>query len=132
MDPRKTLIIDTFQKAVSRRDNKETRLHNGLRLRVSFQEALERGEVPDHPRFTWLRKQSRTLLELLLAMAADYDKSNVEGNDRASVADLLDISNMTLGLVSGIVQEGVLDPEDVELIPFDQISPQLKTDDEEE
>jgi hypothetical protein len=125
MDHRKTLIVDTLLKAVSRRTSSEQRLKHGLFLRNQFQGILKQGRVPMHPRFEWLRKQSRTMLELLLAMAQDYDKTNPATNDKASMADLLDICDMTRGHIAGICEAGVLDTDDVQLLPFEEVQPEV-------
>ncbi len=121
-DHQKQFVLDAFSKAVGRRDSKEQRLRNGLYLRNQFQSALQQGVVPTHPRFEWLRRQARTMLELLLVMAKDYDKTNPTSSDRASMADLLDIANMAQGHVNGIIQAGLMDPDEVQLLPFEEVS----------
>lgn len=125
MDHRKTLIVDTFLKAVTRRSSNEQRLQSGLFLRQQFQNALKKGLVPMHPRFEWLRRSSRTMMELLIAMAKDYDKANPTGSDKASMADLLDICQMTQGHIAGICNAGVLDPDAVELPPYEEVQPEI-------
>jgi hypothetical protein len=121
MDERKKFVVDAFSKAVGRHASKEQRLRNGLVLRNQFQSALQQGAIPNHPRFEWLRRQARTMLELLLVMAKDYDKANPTSSDRASMADLLDIANMAQGHVNGIIQAGLLDPDEVQLLPYEQV-----------
>lgn len=121
-DHQRQYVIDAFSKAVGRHSDKEQRLRNGMFLRGQFQSALQQGVVPTHPRFEWLRRQARTMLELLLVMAKDYDKSNPTSSDRASMADLLDIANMAQGHVNGIIQTGLMDPDEVQLLPFEEVT----------
>lgn len=118
-------IVEAFMKAVTRRSDKEQRLRNGLFLRTQFHGALQQGIVPIHPRWEWLRRQSRTMLELLIAMAVDYDKAQENGSDRASVADLMDIAQMTVNSISGIIQTGNLDPVTLELLPYEEVKPEI-------
>ncbi len=115
-------------KAVNRHSSKEQRLKNGLYLRSQFNAQLQQGTVPMHPRFEWLRRQARLMLELLLTVAKDYEKTDPPPADRASLADLLDIANMTQGHISGIINQGLLDPDDVKLLPYEQVTPALSTD----
>lgn len=117
---RTQLILDAFTKAATRRSDQGQRLQNGLYLRSQFNEAIQQGLVPEHPRFEFIRKQARALLELLLTLHKDYDATNPNGADALTVADLLDICDMTHGHVLGIIQAGVLDPAAVELVPFEE------------
>lgn len=126
MDERKKLIIDAFMAAATRHSDKKQRLRNGLYLRNQFQAALQQGMLPAHPRFEWLRRQARTMLELLLVMAKDYDKANPTASDKASLADLLDIASMTQGHINGIIQAGLMDPDDVQLQPYEMVQPQVQ------
>lgn len=124
-DQRKQLILDTFLKAATRRSDQGQRVQNGLYLRAQFQQALQQGLVPQHPRFEWVRKQARAILELLLTLPKDYDATNPAAGDAISMADLLDICDMTHGHITGIIQAGLLDPAAVELVPFDQVKPEV-------
>lgn len=59
------------------------------------------------------------MLELLLVMAKDYDKLGTV--DKSSMPDLLDICDMTQGTIKGAIAAGIMDPEDVKLIPFEEV-----------
>lgn len=124
-------VVDAFTKAVSRRTNAQTRLQNGLMVRQQLQNLIAQGIVPQHERFEWVRKQARQILELLMMMAADYDKANTTGNDKASMADLLDIAEMARNHVIGIIKNGLLDPAEVELLPFDQVKGDVEVQEKE-
>lgn len=124
-DQRKQLILDAFEKAATRRDNRGQRVQNGLYLRKTFNDAVQRGMVPQHPRFEFIRKQARATLELLLTLYKDYDAQNPGAADALSVADLLDICDMTHGHILGIIQAGILDPAAVELVPYEEVKPEV-------
>jgi len=121
--PRQRYIIDTFLKAINNRASDESRLRAGLLLRLQFQESLRAGVIPEHPRFLWLRKQARALLEHLIEVAKDYNKN--AKSDKASMADLLDICQMTSGHIKAICDQGLLDPDEVKLLPFEEVKPEL-------
>jgi hypothetical protein len=118
-------ILDAFLAAAGRRNGSEQRLNNGLILRAQFQAMLQQKMVPTHPRFEWTRRSARTMLELLLTMAQDYDKTG--SGDSASMLDLLDIAQMAAGHIGGIIQAGFMDPSKVQLQPYESVKPEVTT-----
>jgi hypothetical protein len=128
MNEREKFIVETFLKAAGMKSSQDQRLNAGLTTRKQIIGQLQQGKIPDHPRFVWLRKSARTLLELLIVMAKDYNKANPNGPDIASVADLLDIVHMTEGNVQGILKQGGINPDDIELVPFDEVKPSVSVE----
>ncbi len=124
-DQRTQLIVETFLKVVDRRNepaDPADSLKAGLQLRQQFQDAIQAGTVPVHPRFEWVRKQARAILELLLTLPPDYEKACPGAPDRISMADLLDVCDMAHGHVVGIIKAGILDPRAVELVPYEEVT----------
>ena len=130
---RTNFIVEAFQKVIGRRQGSDERIRASLFLRSQFLGSLRRGEIPIHPKFEWLRKSSRTMLELLLAMAADHEKATNGTGDKVTMADLIDVAQMTMGSINDGIQNGVMDPAKVELLPVDQvegtIGPPVTSDD---
>lgn len=117
MNERDRFITEALLSAVGRRSGKQQTLQNGLIIRNEYHKVLATARVPTHPRFQWVRKQARAMLELLIGVAKDYQGPG----DRGSMADALDIARMCAGNVESIIQNGYLDPEKVELVPFEQV-----------
>jgi hypothetical protein len=104
--PQKKFVVETLLQAVNRRTDDTVRLQTGLTLRQQIHDSLGRGVMPDHPRLHWLQGQSKTLVDVLVLMAKDYDKAN--STDMASTLDLVDIAKMALGTLNRAVESGTL------------------------
>jgi hypothetical protein len=71
------------------------------------------------------------LLETVINIVKDYEKQNPGSGDRGSMADALDIAEITANNIKGIIQSGELDPDMVDLVPFDEVKENLLANTEE-
>lgn len=126
MNERTKLITEIFLNTLGRHSNSAQKLQTGLFLRQQFHQTINQGIVPNHPRFEWIRIQSRILLESVLSMSKDYTKSNPNSNDKISMADLSDIIGMTQNVINDAIKNGIIDPDEVKLISFKDVKTEIK------
>lgn len=80
--------------------NAHDRLEYGRILRQKMHDQIVRGEEPTGYRAEWLKSVAVDLIGRLGAAAHEFDNSHV--NDKASVADLLDILATAMNLLENV------------------------------
>jgi len=73
------------------------KLQHGAELRIEMHRSLQQGRRPGGYRADWLKKSSTTLMAVLGKIAEEFDKEHPD--DKASLADLMDITATTMGML---------------------------------
>lgn len=72
-------------------------LEHGMKLRLEMHKAMEEGRRPTGYRADWIRRSATIMLSVLQEIARDFDLEHTD--DRCSLADLMDVTATTMGLL---------------------------------
>lgn len=76
---------------------RNAKLEFGMRMRQEMHKALEEGRRPPGYRADWIKSSAATMVSVLGEIAKDFNTEHPD--DTCSLADLMDITATTMGLL---------------------------------